>query len=155
MTLDGDVQPVWQDPILVKPAMGSRDVEAAMEVEEEIAQIASTLTRANDPRSWMIWVKFIKEEELYLGMNLPGCSSDRGRQWNLKGLYLDVVKYPAFPVSCSTDKLKGGRVISAKLADSLQQVCFEAWITRERFKSCTDICRDRITVGRLHNVSDD
>jgi hydroxymethylglutaryl-CoA reductase len=50
----------------------SRDTEAAVEEEEEIAQVASTLARANESRSLIAWMKLIKEEELYLSVNLPG-----------------------------------------------------------------------------------
>jgi hypothetical protein len=52
--------------------MCSRDIEAAVEEEEEIAQIASILTKANESRLLIVWMKLIKEEELYLSMNLPG-----------------------------------------------------------------------------------
>ena len=41
--------------------MGSRNVEASMDVEEEIAQITSALTRADNSRSWEIRMKLIKE----------------------------------------------------------------------------------------------
>jgi hypothetical protein len=50
----------------------SRYVEAAVEEEEEITQVASTLARANESRSLIAWMKLIKEEELYLSVNLPG-----------------------------------------------------------------------------------
>jgi hypothetical protein len=48
------------------------DIEAAVEEEEEITQVASTLTRANESRSLIAWMKLIKEEELYLSVNLLG-----------------------------------------------------------------------------------
>jgi len=50
----------------------SRYVEAAVEEEEEITQVISTLTRANESRSLIAWMKLIKEEELYLSVNLLG-----------------------------------------------------------------------------------
>jgi 3-dehydroquinate dehydratase len=49
----------------------SRDIEAAVEEEEEIAQVASTLARANKSQSLIAWIKLIKKEELYLSINLP------------------------------------------------------------------------------------
>ncbi len=52
--------------------MCSRDMEAAMEEEEEIAQIASTLARANKSQLLIAWIKLIKEEKLYLSVNLLG-----------------------------------------------------------------------------------
>jgi hypothetical protein len=47
-------------------------MEAAVEEEEEIAQVASTLARANESRLLIAWMKLIKEEELYLSVNLLG-----------------------------------------------------------------------------------
>jgi hypothetical protein len=59
-------------PFIVEPAVCSRHVEAAVEEEEEIAQVASTLARANESRSLIARMKLIKEGELYLSVNLPG-----------------------------------------------------------------------------------
>ena len=42
--------------------MGSRYIEAAMELEEEIIQIASTLARVDNSRLRPLWIKLIKEE---------------------------------------------------------------------------------------------
>jgi hypothetical protein len=50
----------------------SRRVEAAVEEEEEVVQVVSTLTRANESRSLIAWMKLVKEEELYLSVNLLG-----------------------------------------------------------------------------------
>jgi hypothetical protein len=47
-------------------------VEAAVEEEEKITQVASTLARANESRPLIAWIKLIKEEELYLSVNPPG-----------------------------------------------------------------------------------
>ena len=47
-------------------------MEAVVEEEEEIAQVASTLARVNESRPLIAWIKLIKEEELYLSVNLPG-----------------------------------------------------------------------------------
>ena len=72
MTLYRNVQPVGEGPFVVEPAVCSRHAEAAVEGEEEIAQVASTLARANESRSLIAWMKLVKEEELYLSVNLPG-----------------------------------------------------------------------------------
>jgi hypothetical protein len=61
-----------------------------VELEEEVAQVTSTLTRAYNPRSWTIWVKLIKEKELHLCMNLRVLN--RGRHWDPKPLHLDILK---------------------------------------------------------------
>lgn len=53
--------------------MCSRNVEASMEAEEEIAQIASALTRADHPWSWTIWIELIVEEKLDFGVNFLEC----------------------------------------------------------------------------------
>jgi hypothetical protein len=102
--------------------MGPRHVELALEVEKEIAQIASTLARANDSRSRIAWMKFVKEKELYLGVNFPGRSFERGRVLDLEGLHSDVMKYRAFPIPRGADKLRSSRVISTKLANCFRQV---------------------------------
>jgi hypothetical protein len=49
----------------------------AMELNEAIAEITCTLTRANDSRSQFLWMKLIEEKELYFGVNLPK-STDLG-----------------------------------------------------------------------------
>jgi hypothetical protein len=41
-------------------------METAMEGEEEITHVASTLARADEPRSQPAWMNLVKEEELYL-----------------------------------------------------------------------------------------
>ena len=61
---------------------------------------------------------------------------NRGGCPDLNGLYLDVPKYAAFPISRSTDKLRSCRIISAKLANCFREVVFQARITSETLKSC-------------------
>jgi hypothetical protein len=102
-------------------------MEAAVEEEEEIAQVASTLARANESRSLIAWMKLIKEEELYLSVNLPGWFLERGGHLNLEGLHLNVLKYAARPVPCSTNKLEGSRVIAGQLANCFWQVLLQGW----------------------------
>ena len=51
--------------------MCSRHMEASME-EKEITHVASTSARANESRLLIEHMKLIKEEELYLSVNLPG-----------------------------------------------------------------------------------
>jgi hypothetical protein len=55
--------------------MCPRYVEATMYVEENIAQIACALARANDSWLWRVWMKFIIEEQLYFGVDLLKSSS--------------------------------------------------------------------------------
>ena len=90
MTLRRYIWPIWDGPFLVQPAMCSRHLEATVKLEEEVAQVTSTLTRAYNPRLWTIWAKLIKEKELYLGVSLRVLN--RGRYWDLKRLYLYVLK---------------------------------------------------------------
>jgi hypothetical protein len=45
-------------------------VKAAVKEEEEVAQVASTLARANKSRSLIARIKLIKEKEPYLSVNL-------------------------------------------------------------------------------------
>jgi hypothetical protein len=78
--------------------MGPRDVKCTVEVEEEIAQITSTLARANNSWSWMAWIEFVKEEKLYLGVNFLRQSAGRNRFLNLERLNPNALKDPAFPV---------------------------------------------------------
>jgi len=44
-----NIDPVWQDPSGIEPAVRPRHVEAAVEGEEQVAQVASTLTQADKP----------------------------------------------------------------------------------------------------------
>ena len=59
-------------PFVVKPTVCLRDIEAAIKEEEEIAQVASTLAKANKSRLLIVKIKLIKEKELYLSVNLLG-----------------------------------------------------------------------------------
>lgn len=108
--------------------MGPRDVECTMEVEEEIAQITSTLARANDSWSWMAWIELVKEEKLYLGVNLPRCFAGRSRFLDLERLNPNVLKHPAFPIPRGADKFRSCRVISANLSSGFCEVLFQAWL---------------------------
>ena len=56
------------------------------------------------------------EEELDLGMDVPGRIPNRDRYLDLKSLHMHVLEYPASPVPRGTEELTGSRVISAKLA---------------------------------------
>jgi hypothetical protein len=62
---------VWQDLSGVEPAVSPRYAEAAVEGEEQVAKVASTLARADKPWSPLTWIKLVKEEELYLYVNFP------------------------------------------------------------------------------------
>jgi hypothetical protein len=50
--------------------MYSWDLEAVMKAKEEIAQIAGTLARADNPWSREIRMRLVKEEQLDLSMHL-------------------------------------------------------------------------------------
>lgn len=106
--------------------MGPRDVELTVKVEEEIAQITSTFARANDSWSRMAWIELVKEEELYLGVNLPRCFGGRSRFLDLERINPNVLKHPAFSVPRGADKLRSCRVISAKLSNGFCEVLFQA-----------------------------
>ena len=96
-----------QDPFRVQLAVSARYIEATVEFEEEIAQVASTLTRADDSWSRDVWMKLVEEEELYFSVNLILCYFlAGGRHQNLNWLYLDVFENPACPIPGSTDELQ-------------------------------------------------
>jgi hypothetical protein len=135
--------------------MCSGNVEASMEVEEEIAQITSTLTRADDSWAETFRMEFVIEEELYFGVDLSEGFLDRGRRRNIKWLYLDVLKYPAVLVSCSTDKSRSSRIIPGKLSNRFRQMTFQAWVARKRLERRPQVVFDRKLVGTLNDLSQD
>jgi hypothetical protein len=135
--------------------MCSRNVEASMEVEGEIAQITSILTRADDSWSETFWTEFVIEKKLYFGVNLFEGFLDRGRRRNLKWLYLDVLKYPAILVSCSTDKFRSSRIIPGKLSNCFRQMLFQAWVAGKILESRTQVVLDCKLVGILNDFSKD
>jgi len=68
---------------------------------------ASTLARADNPRSRVFWVKLRKEKQLYFRVNLIMYVFDGGRRLDLKGLYLDISKCSACRVPRGTNKPRG------------------------------------------------
>ena len=72
--------------------MCSRNGEAFMEAEEEIARMTSVLARADDSRPWTIWIELIVEEKLDSGVNFLECFQDTGGCGDLEWLYLDVLE---------------------------------------------------------------
>jgi hypothetical protein len=51
--------------------MSTRHEELAVDLDEKIAKVTGTLARADDSWSENSWMKFIKEQQLYFGMDLP------------------------------------------------------------------------------------
>lgn len=45
--------------------------ELVVDLDEKIAKVAGTLARADDSGSENSWMNFIKEQQLYFGMDLP------------------------------------------------------------------------------------
>jgi len=77
-----------------------------MEVEEEVAQITGTLTRANDSRSRTVWVKLIKEEDLDFSVDLqiPNATHTLYIVHNIQGIEITVIgsiSWPDIHVRCS------------------------------------------------------
>jgi hypothetical protein len=67
-------------------------------------------------------VKLIEEEDLDFSVDLIAYFWDKSKHLDLEGLYLDILKYPAFLIPYSVNKLKRSQVISAKLTNSFWQI---------------------------------
>lgn len=51
--------------------MRTRHKELAVDLDEKIAKVIGTLARVDDSRLENSWMNFIKEQQLYFGMDLP------------------------------------------------------------------------------------
>jgi hypothetical protein len=93
-----------------------------MKAEEEVAQVAGTLARANNSWSREIWVSLVEEEQLNLGVHFIAIVFDTRWHVDYIRLYLNIAKDSVCPISCSTNKLTRDRKITAKLTDCVRQV---------------------------------
>ena len=87
----------------------------------------------------MSWVELIKEEELYLRVDLQARLVERGGYLDLEGLYLYVMEHPALLISRSADKLKSSRVVSAELADCFWEVSLQGMVKLRVPKKAAEI----------------
>jgi len=82
----------------------------------------------------------VKEEQLDFRVNLQSLALYGGRNCYLEGLDLDVLEYWTLCVPCSTDKLKGCRVIATHFTDCFRKVCLEARFEQRLLDSDIKIC---------------
>jgi hypothetical protein len=106
MALYGNVKPIWQDPLLIQPAMCSWHLKTNVEAKEEIAQVACTLTGRDDPWPRMVRVSFVEEEQLNLGVHLIATVTDRRRNPNPERLHSYMVNKATRLISRGTHELK-------------------------------------------------
>jgi hypothetical protein len=105
VTLHRHFEPIWQDPLIIEPAMCSWHLKTTMEAKEEIAQIASTLAGGDDPWPRAVRVSLVEEEQLNLGVQLIASVTERRRNRNLVWLHPYIVKEAARLIPRGTDEL--------------------------------------------------